>query len=198
MWLFLSLRGVDEITHLVNHNWWLDDFLSLGSLPLAGCGGWHHVKCVREKERERERERERETLTESVLDRLTLVKLKKPNFSYNKTSLTFGRESCNSDFLLTDWMAKSSKRAYQSFMSTISILQLQPPIRASISVHHIQHIMLIVPLILSPPIYLWRKVVCFVLFCNHEIHQTEVFQIMFLVSLEKTLTRREGCMGLVS
>ncbi len=146
----------------------------------------------------RKRERERESLTESVLDRLTLVKLKKPNFSYNKTSLTFGRESCNSDFLLTDWMAKSSKRAYQSFMSTISILQLQPPIRASISVHHIQHIMLIVPLILSPPIYLWRKVVWFVLFCNHEIHQTEVFQIMFLVSLEKTLTRREGCMGLVS
>jgi hypothetical protein len=48
-------------------------------------------------------------------------------------------------------------------MSTISILQLQPPIQASISVHHIQHIMLIVPLILPPPIYLWRKVVWFVL-----------------------------------
>ncbi len=33
-------------------------------------------------------------------------------------------------------------------------------------------------------IYLWRKVVCFVLFCSYEIHWTRMLQIMFLVSLE--------------
>jgi hypothetical protein len=125
----------------------------------ASCWMWWVTSC---KMYERERERE----LQSVWNRLTLVKLKKPNFSY-KTSLTCGRESCNYDFLLTDWMAKSYKRAYQSFISKISILQPQPPIWASISVYHIQHIMLIIPLISPPqttqPIYLWRKVVCFVL-----------------------------------
>ncbi len=34
------------------------------------------------------------------------------------------------------------------------------------------------------PIYEWRKVVCFVLFCSYEIHQTGMLQIVFLVSLE--------------
>jgi hypothetical protein len=44
-------------------------------------------------------------------------------------------------------------------------------------------------------IYLWRKVVCFVLFCSYEIHQTGMLQIVFLVSLESP--RRGGCVGLV-
>ncbi len=48
-------------------------------------------------------------------------------------------------------------------------------------------------------IYLWRKVVCFVLFCfvcTYETHQTRMLQIMFLVSLESS--QGGGCMGLVS
>jgi len=45
------------------------------------------------------------------------------------------------------------------------------------------------------PIYLWRKVIFFVLFCNYEIHQTGMLQIMFLVSLESL--NKEGCMGLI-
>ncbi len=76
----------------------------------ASCWMWWVTSCKMYK-------RERERDLQSVWNRLTLVKLKKPNFSYNKTSLTCGRESCNYDFLLTDWMAKSYKRAYQSFMS---------------------------------------------------------------------------------
>jgi hypothetical protein len=43
---------------------------------------------------------------------------------------------------------------------------------------------------IHPTIYLWRKVVCFVLFCSYEIHWTGMLQIMFLVSLESS--RREG------
>jgi hypothetical protein len=35
-------------------------------------------------------------------------------------------------------------------------------------------------------IYVWRKVVCFVLFCNYEIHWTGMLLIMFLVSLESS------------
>ncbi len=44
-----------------------------------------------------------------------------------------------------------------------------------------------------------RKVVClfcFVLFCRYEIHQTRMLQIVFLVSLESSLTM-EGAFGLV-
>jgi hypothetical protein len=44
-------------------------------------------------------------------------------------------------------------------------------------------------------IYLWRKVVCFVLFCSYEIHQTRMIQIMFFVSLESP--RGGGCIGFV-
>jgi len=33
-------------------------------------------------------------------------------------------------------------------------------------------------------IYETRLFVCFILFCNYEIHQTEMLQIMLLVSLE--------------
>jgi hypothetical protein len=106
MWLFLSLGRVAERIHLVNHNWWLDDFLSLGSLPLAGCGGWHHVKCVREQERERERERVTECLGQTDISKAQKAEfLIQQDFSY-----IYGRESCNSDFLLTDWMAKSYKK----------------------------------------------------------------------------------------
>ncbi len=46
------------------------------------------------------------------------------------------------------------------------------------------------------PIYLWRKVVCFVLFCSYEIHWTRMLQIMFLVSLESS--PRGGVHGLGS
>jgi hypothetical protein len=35
-------------------------------------------------------------------------------------------------------------------------------------------------------IYLWRKVVCFALYCSYEIHQTGMLQIVFLVSLESS------------
>jgi hypothetical protein len=35
-------------------------------------------------------------------------------------------------------------------------------------------------------IYLWRKVICFVLFCSYEIHWTSMLQIVFLVSLESS------------
>jgi hypothetical protein len=45
-------------------------------------------------------------------------------------------------------------------------------------------------------IYLWRKVVCFVLFCSYGIHQTKMLQIMFLVSLESSW--RGGAHGLGS
>jgi hypothetical protein len=41
-------------------------------------------------------------------------------------------------------------------------------------------------LLLVPHIYLWRKVVCFVLFHSYEIHQTGMLQIVFLVSLESS------------
>jgi hypothetical protein len=34
--------------------------------------------------------------------------------------------------------------------------------------------------------YLWRKVVCFVLFCSIEIHQTRMLQIVSSVSLESS------------
>jgi hypothetical protein len=37
---------------------------------------------------------------------------------------------------------------------------------------------------------------CFVLFCRYEIHQTRMLQIVFLVSLESSLTM-EGAFGLV-
>ncbi len=40
--------------------------------------------------------------------------------------------------------------------------------------------------LLGQHIYLWRKVVCFVLFCSYEIHWTRMLQIMFLVSLESS------------
>jgi len=46
-------------------------------------------------------------------------------------------------------------------------------------------------------IYLWRKVVSFVLFCSYEIHWTWMLQIMFLVSLESSRLDEERCMGLV-
>jgi len=45
-------------------------------------------------------------------------------------------------------------------------------------------------------IYLCRKVVCFVSFCNYEIHQTRMLQIMFLVFLESS--RQGGVHGLGS
>jgi hypothetical protein len=35
-------------------------------------------------------------------------------------------------------------------------------------------------------IYLWKKVVCFVLLCSYEIHRTWMLQIVFLVSLENS------------
>ncbi len=35
-------------------------------------------------------------------------------------------------------------------------------------------------------VYLWKKVVCFILFCRYEIHQTRMLQIMFLMSLESS------------
>ncbi len=43
-------------------------------------------------------------------------------------------------------------------------------------------------------IYLWRKVVCFVLFCSYEIHQMGLLQIVFLVCLESSWS--EGVHGL--
>jgi hypothetical protein len=118
MWLLLSLGRLDERIHLVNHNWWLHDFLSLGSLALAGCGGWHHVKCVRDTERERERERVTECLEQTDISKAQKAEfLLQQDFSY-----MYGMESCNSHFLLTDWMAKSYKRAYHSFMSNLEDL----------------------------------------------------------------------------
>jgi len=45
-------------------------------------------------------------------------------------------------------------------------------------------------------LYLWRKVIWFDLFCNYEIHQIKMFQIMFLVSLENSW--RGGVHGLGS
>jgi len=44
-------------------------------------------------------------------------------------------------------------------------------------------------------IYLWRKVVCFVLFCSYEIHWAWMLQIVFLVSLESS--RQGGVHGLM-
>ncbi len=44
-------------------------------------------------------------------------------------------------------------------------------------------------------IYPWRKVFCFVLFCNYEIHSTRMLQVVFLVSLESS---RQGMHGLGS
>jgi hypothetical protein len=43
--------------------------------------------------------------------------------------------------------------------------------------------------------YLWRKVVCFVLFCEYEIHQTGMLQIVFLVSLESSRWGRVDGLG---
>jgi hypothetical protein len=47
---------------------------------------------------------------------------------------------------------------------------------------------LISEIALLTQIYLWRKGVCFVLFCfcSYEIHQTRMLQIVFLVSLESS------------
>jgi len=47
-------------------------------------------------------------------------------------------------------------------------------------------------------IYFWRKVVCFVLFCSYEIHQTTMLQIMFLVSSESFQCQWWGVHGLGS
>ncbi len=44
-------------------------------------------------------------------------------------------------------------------------------------------------------VYLWRKVVGFVLFCGYAIHLTKMLQIMFLVYSQSS--NEEGCMGLV-
>jgi hypothetical protein len=57
---------------------------------------------------------------------------------------------------------------------------------ASTSVYCIEH-RISLALFPSTRIYLWRKVVCFVLFFNYEIHQTcQMLQIVFLVSLESS------------
>ncbi len=42
-------------------------------------------------------------------------------------------------------------------------------------------------------IYLWREVDCFV-FCNYDIHQTEMLQIVFFWCRWKALNK-DGCMG---
>ncbi len=74
-------------------------------------------------------------------------------------------ESC--DFIIfwqIEWQRATKELISLSCLtSRIYILQLQPPIWASISVYHIQHILLIIPLSPHPitwKIYLWRKVVC--------------------------------------
>ncbi len=51
-------------------------------------------------------------------------------------------------------------------------------------------------------IYLFMKegsLFCFILYCNYEIHQTRMLQIMFLTSLESSQQERTNrwCMGLV-
>jgi hypothetical protein len=43
---------------------------------------------------------------------------------------------------------------------------------------------------------IWRKVVCFVLFCSYEMHWTRMLQTLFLVSLESS--RQGGVHGLGS
>jgi len=48
------------------------------------------------------------------------------------------------------------------------------------------------PMAQAIQVYLWKKVVCFILFCRYEIHGTRMLQIVFLMSLESS------CMGLVS
>jgi hypothetical protein len=87
--------------------------VTLGSLPLAGCGGWHHVKCVRE--------RERETLIE-CLWQTDISKAQKAEFLLQQDFSCIWNGKLWLRHLLTDWMAKCNKRAYESFVSNLEDL----------------------------------------------------------------------------
>jgi hypothetical protein len=82
----------------------------------ASCWMWWVTSCKMCK-----RKRERETDTE-CLRQTEIRKAQKVEFSYNKTFSSTWNGKLWLHHLLTDWMAKSYKRAYQSFMSNLEDL----------------------------------------------------------------------------